>query len=87
MIQKTYEVGNSTVLTIPKSAGLRAGITVRYTRQDKKLIYEILELTPSTSIEKHINETSGAFKVKVANLDEILKHLKENSYDKKMRFS
>ena len=87
MMQKTYAVGNSTVLTVPKSAGLRAGIAVKYTQQGKKLIYEILEVISPTPAEKHIRETSGAFKVKVDNLEEILKHLKENSYDKTIRFS
>lgn len=87
MLQKTYAIGNSTVLTVPKSSGLRAGITVKYTRQDTKLIYEILESASPISTEKHIRETGGAFKVKVNNLERILKSLKENPYDKKIRLS
>ncbi|KKU50655.1 MAG: hypothetical protein UX73_C0018G0011 [candidate division WWE3 bacterium GW2011_GWC1_47_10] len=87
MAQKVFEIGNSVAVSIPKSSGIKAGTKVKYSRQGKKLIYEIVDNTALSPAEKHIRETSGTFKIRVKNMNQILKYLKENPYDKTVRLS
>ncbi|MEK7595683.1 MAG: AbrB/MazE/SpoVT family DNA-binding domain-containing protein [Patescibacteria group bacterium] len=88
MIQKAFEIGNSIALTIPKEVGIKPGTRVKFERKKNKLIYELLDI--STTIEtKRIEETSGAidFNQDSKSLNKMIKHLRENQYDPKIRLS
>ncbi len=87
MIQKTFEIGNSTALTVPKHSGIKPGTQVKFTQVKNKLIYEIISDHYPTLQEKRIKNTSGAFTLNVPNLQQALKVLKDNPYDGKIRIS
>lgn len=82
MIQKAFEVGNSTVLTIPKTAGIEPGSKFKFSKQNHKLIFELLSPTHKSEEDNFIEKTSGAFKFKVKSLKEVLQNLRENPYEK-----
>ncbi len=87
MIQKVFDIGNSVALTIPKETGIEAGTKVKFTQKNNTLIYEILSPKSPTPQEDHIRKTSAGFKIKIPNLKQVLKDLKEDQYDKKIRIS
>jgi len=73
-------------VTIPKKVGIKPGTKVVFKMEDNKLIYEVLKHRSPTPQDKLIINTSGAFKIKVKNLKQVLKDLKDNQYDKKISF-
>lgn len=84
MIQKTFKIGNSTAVTIPKEANIKPGTKVKFKNRTKnRIVYEIVE-EKTKSLKEHIEETSGGYNIDINSkeLEETIKFLMKNPYEK-----
>jgi len=100
MIQKAFKVGNSVVLTVPPTSGIKSGTSLKFRgRKKNKIEYEIVEppqsskgfLKDSGSTESYIDSITGTFdSPKGMSQDELMlriKELRDNPYDYPTHFS
>ena len=80
-IVQTFTLGRSTVVTIPKSLGVRSGVKMHAKKRGKEVIFKTVEHLEKNDIDKLIDKLSGGGNLKENLTPEEINEELDKRYD------